>query len=162
MREKHGKNVNIGIHGVSMGSGILLSYACGVRDDCNFYIADCSYSNFKQQAFDVVKRKLKMPDFIITAVMFFAQLLIRLIFGYDIKRIDISGRIHRMENPVLFMNCRDDDYINPDMTNELFDKCGSKVKEVIWFDEGGHGGAFPKNRDDYITGVKEFLSKIEF
>ena len=162
LREKHGKHVNIGMHGVSMGSGILLSYACGVRDDCDFYIADCSYNNFRQQAYDVVKRMLKMPGFIITAVMFFAQLFVRLIFGYDIKKIDISGSIHRMVNPVLFICCRDDDYINPSMTEDLFNKCGSKAKEIIWFDSGGHGGAFPKNRNGYIAGIKEFISKNRF
>ena len=162
LRTKYGKHLKIGLHGVSMGSGILLSYACGVRDDCDFYIADCPYSNFRQQSFNVAKSVYKMPGFIVTVTMFFAQLFIKLIFGYDINKIDIAGRIHRMENPVLFINCRDDDYINPDMTEDLYDKCGSKVKDVIWFDDGGHRGAFPKNRDGYITGVKEFLRKIEF
>ncbi len=162
LRTKYGKGIKIGIHGVSMGAGILLSYACSVRDDCDFYIADCPYSNFKQQAFDVAKRDLKLPGFIVSIILFFGQFFIRMIFGYDIGKIDIKGRIHRLENPVLFISCKDDGYIDPNMTKELFEGCKANIKDIIWFENGGHGGAFPYNKDEFIAGVKGFLKKIKF
>ena len=162
LRKEYGNKIKIGLHGVSMGSGILLSYACGVRDDCDFYIADCPYSNFKVQASNVIKKKIRMSGFLLKVIMLFTQIFIRLLFGYDISKIDIAGRIHRMENPVLFINCRDDDYIDPAMTAELFEKCGSEVKEIKWFDNGGHAGAFSNNSNGYFKAINEFLSRIEF
>ncbi len=162
LRKNHGDNIKIGMHGISMGAGILLSYASGVRDDCRFYIADCPYSNFYNQAFTVAKKTIKMPRFIIRPIMFFAKIFIKRLFKFDLAKIDIAGKIHKIKNPVLFINCRDDDYIDPKMTEELYNKCNSDHKRIIWFDEGGHGGAFTKNRTEYIDGIEKFLEEINF
>ena len=162
LRKEYGEKLGIGLHGVSMGAGILLSYATGVRDDCRFYIADCPYSNFKQQVFNVSKKTLKAPDFIIHIIMFFTQRFVKMFFKFDLGEIDIVGKLHRVENPVLFLDCRDDDYIDPSMTQELYDKCVSEKKSITWFEQGKHGGAFGKNRELYIKTVKEFLDEIEF
>lgn len=48
------------------------------------------------------------------------------------------------------------------MTQELYDKCVSEKKNITWFQEGKHGGAFGKNRELYIKAVKEFLKGINF
>lgn len=162
LRREYGQKIKIGIQGNSMGSSILLSYASGVRDDCDAYIADCPYSNFKKQVFDVSKRAMKMPDFIMNIVMFSAQIMIRMLYKFDIGKIDIESRIHRVENPVLFITCKNDDYINPAMTEELYEKCGSEKKKLVLFDEGKHGGAFSKNRNEYIDTVAGFLEEIDF
>jgi len=162
MRNEYGEKIKIGMHGVSMGSSILLSYATGVRDDCSFYIADCPYSDFKKQIFNLSKSTIKMPDFIISIIMFFTQFFVKLIFKFDIGKVNIIDKMHRVENPVLFLNCRDDDYIDPSMTQELYDKCISEKKSITWFEEGKHGGAFGKNREAYIKAVDDFLNAIEF
>ncbi|MDX1358752.1 MAG: alpha/beta hydrolase [Clostridia bacterium] len=162
LRQKFGKNINIGMHGVSMGASIVLSYAAGVRDDCSFYIADCPYSSFKRQLKDVVKRVLKLPDFIINIIVFFGILFTRLLFGYDINKIDISAKIHRMENPALFTTCRGDKYIDYQMTVELYEKCRSECKKLVLFENGGHTEAYPANRREYIEMVSGFLGEIGF
>jgi len=160
LRKNYGEKIKIGLHGVSMGSGILLSYASAVIDDCDFYIADCPYSDFKKQVFDVTKRKLKLPDKIISVIIYFSQIIIRLLFKFEIGKINIEGKIHRVDNPALFITCKDDGYINPHMSEVLYNKCGSDIKEIKLFDEGKHGGAFSKNREEYIKVVKEFLKRI--
>lgn len=161
LRAKHGKEIKIGMHGISMGAGILLSYATSVRDDCNFYIADCPYNNFKQQVFDVAKRKLKLPDFFITLIIYFTQLFLRLFYNFDLGKIDIMAKIQHLGNPAMFITCKDDGYINPDMTVELYEKCSSENKRIILFEEGKHGGAFSKNREVYIKEILEFQKSID-
>ena len=162
LRNKYGKGIKIGMHGVSMGAAIILSYATGVRDDCSFYIADCPYSSFRRQLKDVVKRTLGLPDFIISTIVFFSNLFIRLIYGYDINRIDIIAKIHRMENPALFTTCRGDGYIDYKMTEELFETCRSESKKLVLYEEGGHTGAYPANREEYIKMITDFLDEIGF
>lgn len=162
LRDEYGSDIKIGLYGMSMGAGIVLSYATGVRDDCDFYIADCPYSNFKKQVFAVTKRKLKSPDFLISIVMFMAAILIKMLYKYDIGKIDIEGKMHRMENPVMFVTCKDDAYINPDMTVKLHEKCNSEYKKLVLYDEGGHGGAFGSNRKEFINDVSEFLKTVGF
>lgn len=161
LRANYGKEIKIGMHGISMGAGILLSYATSVSDDCNFYIADCPYSNFKRQVFDVAKRKLRLPDVFVTLIIYFTQLFIRLFYNFDLGKIDIMAKIQHLRNPAMFITCKDDGYINPYMTVELYEKCGSENKKIILFEEGKHGGAFSKNRESYIEGVLEFLKSID-
>ena len=94
--------------------------------------------------------------------MFFAQIFVRMFFKFDLGKINIADKMHRVENPVLFITCRDDDYINPEMTQELYNKCISEKKRITWFEQGKHGGAFGKNRELYIKAVNEFLKDIDF
>lgn len=162
LRKNYAENIKIGMQGISMGSGILLSYASAVKDDCDFYIADCPYSNFEKQVFDVSKRKLKVPDFVIKLILYFAKIFTRWLYKFKLGEIDIAGKINRITNPILFITCRDDGYINPGMTEELYAKCSSDVKRIKIFEEGKHGGAFSKNRDAYIEVVTEFLKEINF
>ncbi len=154
-----GRKITIGLHGISMGASILLGYAGFVRDDCDFYVADCPYSDFYRQVFDVTKRSLKLPDFIITPIMFFTNVFSRIFFKYEMKRNNIIDRINKVYKPVLFINCKDDDYIDPAMTDELFEKCGSEDKEMLLFDDGRHAGAYPLHRVEYEEKVREFIIK---
>ena len=139
LRKKYGDDIRIGLHGLSMGSGILLQYASYVRDDCEFYISDCSFSYFPDQVTAVVGRKIRSKGLPVKVVFETGNLLCRILFRFDTKKIDIASKIHRLENPLLFFNCRDDDYINPVMTKELHEAARAGINEIIWYDEGGHG-----------------------
>lgn len=150
-------DITLGLHGISMGASILLAYAAFVRDDCDFYVADCPYSDFRKQVGDVSQRTLKLPDFIMKAIMFFTTVFSRMFFKYDMKNLNIASKIDKVYNPVMFVNCRDDDYIDPAMTEELYAKCASESKELLLFDEGGHAGAYPLHRKEYEEAVKKFL-----
>ncbi|MBN2557738.1 MAG: alpha/beta hydrolase [Clostridia bacterium] len=159
IRDKSDKDIKIGLHGISMGAGILLAYASQVRDDCDFYIADCPYSDFYRQAETVIGRKLHTPDFITSIVMWFTKFFVLRIYGFDLKRINILDRIHVVENPMMFIDCRDDAYIPPQMTQELYEACGSGKKRILWFENGGHGGAYPVHRKEYEAAVFDFLKE---
>ncbi|MFO7611789.1 MAG: alpha/beta fold hydrolase [Clostridia bacterium] len=159
IRNKYDKDAKIGLHGISMGAGILLAYASQVRDDCDFYIADCPYSDFYKQAETVIGRKLHTPAFITSIVMGFTKFFILRIYGFDLKRIDILSRMHLVKNPMMFIDCRDDAYIPPEMTRELYEACGSGKKTILWFEDGGHGGAYPLHRKEYEQAVLDFIKE---
>jgi esterase/lipase len=73
------------------------------------------------------------------------------------KNMKITTRIDKVYNPVLFVSCRDDDCIDPGMTEELYAKCASESKELLLFDDGGHAGAYPLHREEYEKAVKKLL-----
>lgn len=155
-----GRDIKIGLHGISMGASILLAYAAFVIDNCDFYVADCPYSDLYRQISDVAQRSLKLPTFIMKPIMVFANFFSRIVFKFEIKKNNIMERIDKVFNPVLFINCKDDDYIDPAMTNELFEKSGSDYKDILLFDEGGHAGAYPLHRIEYEKKVTEFIEKV--
>ncbi|MFO7636233.1 MAG: alpha/beta fold hydrolase [Clostridia bacterium] len=154
------KNHVLGLHGESMGAAILLCYASGVQDNCDFYIADCPYSNIYEQVKNRAKEKINLPDFLMEALMTSANLVSTLLFKFNFKKVDILAKIKRITNPVLIINCRDDDYIPPKMSQDLYDGLASSVKEIKWFDQGAHAGAFPLNVQEYMDTVKAFIDKV--
>lgn len=157
-RNKTGKNGTVGLHGISMGAGILLAYASQVRDDCDFYIADCPYSDFYLQAKAVAKRLLKFPDFMMSLIMVFTNFFQRYVYKFDLRKVDILSKMYRIEGPVLFFSCRDDNYISPKMTADLFEASDGMNKKIVWFNEGGHAGAFSKHPYEYKREILGFLN----
>ena len=160
IRKTYGENCSIGMHGVSMGSGILLMYASHVRDDCSFYIADCPYSYFPDQVMNVTGRKLRLKGFLLKVIFETGNFLARSLYKFDMKSIDIRSKIHKVENPLLFFNCRDDDYIDPAMTKELHEKATAEINEIIWFEDGRHAGAFFSHPEEYERITIDFVNKI--
>jgi len=162
IRKTYGDDCRIGLHGISMGSGILLMYASHVRDDCDFYIADCPYSNFPEQVMDVSSRKLRVGGFLIKTIFEAGNIFLRILYKFDARKVNIISKIRRVENPILFFNCRDDAYINPRMTEELYEAVSSEKKYIERFDDGGHAGAFFDHPDAYEKRTLEFLKEINF
>lgn len=162
LRKTYGKDCMIGLHGISMGAGILLMYASHVRDDCNFYIADCPYSYLPSQVMKVSGRKIKMKGFPLKVVFEAGNFLARVLYKFDIKKVDILSKIKRVENPLLFINCKDDDYIDPQMTIDLHKAATAKINELVWFEDGYHAGAFFRHPEEYEKVVMDFLKRINY
>lgn len=159
IKTEKGSETIIGLHGESMGASILLSYASMVQDDCDFYIADCPYASLYDQVLSTMKNSLKTPDFINRIILDFANVFCRMLFSFNIKSIEIKDHIGKVQNPILFLNAKDDDYIPTDMSAKLFDSCSGSNKEIHWFATGLHAGAFNYQPEEYIDTVKVFLEK---
>lgn len=160
IKEQKGEDCIIGLHGESMGASILLSYASMVQDNCQFYIADCPYENFYTQIRNNVIKKINFPKIITKLIMETTNILLRLLFSFNMKEIDIINHIHSVKNPILFLNAKDDDYIDPSMTRNLFNKSQGKNKRIHWFETGFHAGSFNYQPDEYIKVVTEFLKEF--
>ncbi len=159
IKEKKGNDCIIGLHGESMGASILLAYASMVEDDCQFYVADCPYSDFYKQIRNNVTKTLHTPKFITDLIMETTNILLKILFSFDMKDINIIKNISNVKNPILFLNAKDDDYIDPSMTRDLYNNCTGANKEIHWFKTGFHGGSFNYQPDEYSEIVKSFLKK---
>jgi len=159
IKEKEGNDTIIGIHGESMGSGILLAYASMVEDICDFYVADCPYSNFYNLVLVKIKETIKTPLIINKLIINFTNFFSKLFFKFDMKDIDILGNIKNIKKPILFLNAKNDEYIPIYMTKQLYDNSSGNNKEIFWFNTGAHAGAFNHNPEKYIDVVKTFIGK---
>ncbi|MCK5812041.1 MAG: alpha/beta hydrolase [Clostridiales bacterium] len=159
LKEQKGSDCIIGLHGESMGASILLAYASMVEDGCKFYIADCPYSDFAKQIKNNVTKKINTLEFITSLIMETTNVILKLLFSFDIKGINIVNNISKVKNPILFLNAKDDDYIDPAMTSELYNNCIGENKEIHWFKTGFHAGSFSYQPEEYIETVKKFLEK---
>jgi esterase/lipase len=68
--------------------------------------------------------------------------------------------IDKLDVPLLMLHSKQDLHSKPDYAKKLFDKAGSKVKELVWFDIGKHSMIRINNMEKYDSAIIEFLDKI--
>lgn len=69
--------------------------------------------------------------------------------------------IDKLDVPLLMLNSKKDLSSKPDFAQKLFDKAGSKIKEIVWFDEGKHSMIRINNMEKYDKAINEFLDKLD-
>lgn len=53
-----------------------------------------------------------------------------------------------------------DELVPSSMMTELYEKCGSKDKEVFQMPNGGHNDNWYYDRENYFDRLKQFVSKL--
>lgn len=159
-KEKTGENAVIGIHGESMGAGILLMYGSTVEDGADFYIANCPYSNFYEECVYRVEKDFSfIPKLLHNKIISFVNLFIKLRAGYSLRNVCPVDHIENIKSPILFINTKEDKYIPITMTEELYNTKPDK-KYIYWVEKGRHAAAYDQNPNKYKEEVKNFLKEI--
>lgn len=153
LKKEKGDNLLLGIHGESMGAATTLLYASMLEDAADFYIIDCSFSNFTDQLRHQLKREIKLP---LTALIPIGDLLLRFRDKYSITDVSPISAIKNILHPILFIHSKKDDYILPSMTEELFaQKKGPKMLYLA--EHGRHAQSLNENPEDYENAIDKFL-----
>ncbi|MCD4839592.1 alpha/beta hydrolase [Neobacillus sedimentimangrovi] len=158
LKNEIGPDLLLGIHGESMGAATMLLYAGLLKDGADFYIADCPFSDFKEQIAYVIKRDFKVRPRLLLLI---GDALLRLRDKYSIREVSPISVIQNIQHPILFIHSRKDDFILPSMTNDLYEqKKGPKMLYIA--EKGRHAQSFNENRADYERVVDEFLKKYVY
>lgn len=153
LREDRGPSLEFGIHGESMGAVTMLLYAGMIEDEAKFYIADCPFSDFKEQLAYHVKTEMQLPAKLLLPV---ADLFIKLRQRYSLRDVSPIAFIKNIRNPILFIHSEKDDYILPSMTEALFTQ-KKGAKKLFLAPNGVHAQSFNENKADYEKMIDEFL-----
>ncbi|WP_449620312.1 alpha/beta hydrolase [Robertmurraya sp. Marseille-Q9965] len=158
LKLNRGPDLVLGIHGESMGAATMLLYAGMIEDGANFYIADCPYSDFKEQLAYRLKTEMKLPPKLLLPV---AELFIKMRQRYSLKDVAPISVIENIEKPILFIHSKKDDFILPTMTEALYEhKQGPK--KLFIAENGVHAQSLNENKEDYEKVVDEFLEEYAF
>ncbi|MDP4083763.1 MAG: alpha/beta hydrolase [Bacillota bacterium] len=155
LKHEKGDSIQLGIHGESMGAVTMLLYAGMLCDGADFYIADCPFSNFKEQLRYRLKIEMKLPSWPLLPI---ANLFLRIRDKYSIHEVSPIAFIQNIHHPILFIHSKKDDYILPAMTEELFAKKNGP-KMLYLAANGLHAQSFSQNQKDYEHVIDEFLEK---
>lgn len=68
--------------------------------------------------------------------------------------------IDKLQVPLLMLHGKQDVYSLPEKAEELFEKCQSKKKEIVWFEEGEHSQLRITNEERYDEAIKDFLRRV--
>lgn len=153
LKKEKGADLFLGIHGESMGAATTLLYAGMLEDGADFYIADCPFSDFKEQLRYQLKKEIKLPPTLFVSITDF---FLRLRDQYSLAEISPISVIKNIKKPVLFIHSEKDDFILPDMTKELYaQKQGPKMLYLA--KEGVHAQSLAQNSTDYEKAIDDFL-----
>ncbi|QUI23884.1 alpha/beta hydrolase [Vallitalea pronyensis] len=159
IKDTYGNDSHIGIHGVSMGAGIALMYAGSIEDGADFYIVDCPYSDFYEEARYRVQYDFKhVPSFARKFIVGIGDMAIRLRSGFSLKDVRPIDHVHKITSPILFINTKEDMYIPPEMSQELYDKKRDS-KHMYWVEKGGHAMAYTEDPEMYQQEIERFITK---
>lgn len=158
LKKEYGPTIEIGIHGESMGAATMLLYAGMLEDGADFYIADCPFSDFKEQLTYQIKRELKLPPRLILPV---GDLFLRMRQKYSINDVSPISVIENIQKPILFIHSQKDDFILPTMSEALYElKKGPK--KLYLAESGVHAQSLNENKNDYEKVIDEFLEEYGF
>lgn len=155
VRKRAGENAIIGIHGESMGAATTILYAGSIQDDADFYISDCSFSNFEEQVYNIMRQTTPLRS---SLAIRFANLFLKMRDGYTFNLVSPIDVVDHIEKPVLFIHSLQDDFILPKMTEELYEK-KKEPKTLKLFEIGAHAKSFNENSEEYEQVVADFLQQ---
>ncbi|MCL6573786.1 MAG: alpha/beta hydrolase [Bacillus sp. (in: Bacteria)] len=155
LKKEKGPNLELGIHGESMGAATMLLYAGLLEDGADFYIADCPFSDFRVQLAYIIKKDFRLiPELLLPL----GDVLLRFRDKYSIRHVSPISVIENIKHPILFIHSQKDDFILPTMTKDLFAQ--KKGPKMLYLAENGrHAQSFNENRADYERVIDEFLQK---
>lgn len=153
--DEYSKDIEVGVHGESMGAATMLLYAGELSNRAKFYISNASFSTFEGQLMNIFNQKSRLLAPIVLRV---SNILFKIRSQFSIYNVDPQSVIHKIEQPILFIHSKPDKFISVEQTESLYE---SKVgpKDAWYPERGGHVESFNRNPSTYKKKVKEFLSE---
>lgn len=157
MNVHFGNDIQIVLHGVSMGSAtvMLMTGSGRLPQNVKFTVADCGYTSAYDQFVHNAKG-MHIPSFpVVNAANFFN----RVISGYDFKDANPLEAVKNVKIPMIFIHGGKDDFVPTHMVNELYNACSSKHKELLIVDGAAHAESYPTDSDSYEKLINGFADK---
>ncbi len=157
MNNHFGKDIQIVLHGVSMGSAtvMLMSGRGRLPENVKFTVADCGYTSAYDQFVHNAKG-LHVPSFpVINAANFFN----RVISGYDFRDASPLEAVKNIRVPMIFIHGGNDDFVPTHMVNELYNACSSEHKELLIVEGAAHAESYPTDSESYEALINSYAEK---
>jgi fermentation-respiration switch protein FrsA (DUF1100 family) len=150
---QYGENCRIVTHGESMGAATVLLHL-GIDSRVKCAIADCAYSDLKQELRHQLKQYYHLPCLLIPI----ESGLTYLRAGFWYREISPMSVMRDIETPVMFIHGKRDNLVPANMSKLMYSL--KKDKKAIYLVAGArHGECVCKNRAGYKMRVENFLKK---
>ncbi len=153
--DHYGAEIEVGIHGESMGAATMLLYAGELSNRAKFYISDASFSTLGDELTNIFSQYTKIGSPI---VLFFTNIFFRIRSRFSLFKVSPIRVIDKIEQPVLFIHSKPDKFIPYEQSKQLYNK--KKPPKVAWYPErGGHVESYNRNPKKYRETVDAFIKE---
>lgn len=151
-----GENIKIILHGISMGAAtvMLMSGDDELPENVKMIVSDCGYTSAWDE-FEHKAKDLKIPHPVLTVV----NEINKVTAGYDFKDTNALDSVKKAKVPMLFVHGSADDFVPTKMVYEVYDACGSEIKDLLVVEGADHAHSFVVGKDEYEKKLDEFIGK---
>ncbi len=155
--QRMGKDVQIVLHGDSMGGSIVLMTTGfpDLPDNVKAAVADCGFTSPEAVFSHVLKRDYHIPK---EPLMTLTSAMSRKFAGYGYNDYTTLEAVRVSRTPTLFTSGDEDTFVPTWMTQENYDACAAP-KRLFWVHGASHAAAFFEDNELFMKELKEFLSK---
>lgn len=157
VRGVFGKDAIVGLHGESMGAATVL-LELGVRDDVDFVVADCPFSDTMKYYRELCTDLAHLPSFPIVDV---ANAVSKRKYGYDFNKVKPIDAVAGSAVPVCFIHGAADTFIRPHHSEDMYKVSASPLSELHLVAGAGHACSFKTDNAGYRKIVENFVVKVE-
>ncbi|GGA32630.1 alpha/beta hydrolase [Paenibacillus physcomitrellae] len=153
--EQYGRDIQIGLHGQSLGGATVLEYLSMADPAVKFAVVDCPYSDLNKLIHYQLTRIIRLPSFP------FIRLLNRELqskAGFRLEQVSPIRSVMQSRLPVLFIHGSADRYVPPSMSQEMFEaKPGPK--RLVLIPGATHATSYQKDPRRYKEELQSFIDE---
>ena len=156
MVDRFGKDIQIALYGISMGSGTVMYMSDNEKlpENVKCIIADCGFTDLNE-LFSFVLQTVSVPS---KPLIFMANQFNKLFAKWDFNNIRPIESVKNAKVPMLFIHGEKDDFVPTYMAGKLYNACTSE-KDYLIVPNAGHAESYQKGHELYEEKVKEFFGK---
>lgn len=153
---RFGEDVNIFLHGDSMGGAtVLMTSGLDLPKNVKVIIADCAFTSAYDVFSHILKRDYHIPKF---PIMNITELMTKKKAGFGYKDVSTLNEVAKTKVPILFIHGEIDDFVPVWMTEKNFEACNSE-KELLIVKGADHAESYYVDTVAYENAVKNMIKK---
>ena len=159
MNETFGSDIEIFLHGISMGSAtvMLMTGSDKLPENVRFTIADCGFTSALDE-FTYKLQNLGLPQKPLVPIMCAYN---RMRAGYDFQKdTNALEAVSRAKIPMLFFHGGSDKFVPTYMVNLLFDACSAPYKDKLIVEGADHAESYLIDKEACEKKMDEFIKKF--
>ncbi|HLR59204.1 MAG TPA: alpha/beta fold hydrolase [Pseudogracilibacillus sp.] len=154
--EKEGKDVEIVLHGLSMGaSALLMASGEELPEQVKFIVADSPYTSVYDMFAYQMKRMYNLPDKPILPTL---SLVTKLRADYSLTEASTIKQVKKATLPILYIHGVEDTFVPTHMALKLSDQTASDY-EVLTIEGAGHGESYILEKKAYQNKLNEYIER---
>lgn len=153
---QYGKDLEIVLHGLSMGAAtVLMMSGEDLPAQTKAIIADSPYSTVYDLFAYQLRRMFYLPAF---PLLDSTSLLTKIRANYSFKEASALKQVQQTNIPILYIHGNEDTFVPTELTHELYENTKSEA-EMVLIDQAGHGEGFVIEEDLYVNHLRRFLNR---
>lgn len=157
MIQENGENVQILLHGNSMGGAtVLMTGGLELPDQVKGIIADCAFTSPKEVFTHVLHSMYHLPAFPMIQI---ADVINRKQAGYGLDECNAAREVRKAKVPVLLIHGDADTFVPCRMCEEIYENCASPKTKLI-VRGAGHCESYYRDREAYERAMDSFTGGV--